>query len=270
MLEFIFGTDPVVVTSNELVSVIEYFYEEDGDPYGDPFMTTVQSVTQFRNSYSFMTGTINGNFINRNVTIVITLKKTYTNQLLIHNKGGQIVKTVVINTKQVEDYQLLVMNISYDEFYTIRHPDNKEFGLLIYGLPHEYIGYGYPVAMSFSKSDTSVDDIWCFDCIDMSHLKYCDKVTKCSSRDQVCFVQSYMRSLDVKLYRSGCIDKKGCNSYGQSSCVTCCNDSFCNTQGCGDNGIHDIQNRGPMCFDCNHRGEKDSCRTLQFCAPDEV
>ncbi|XP_053380360.1 uncharacterized protein LOC128548862 [Mercenaria mercenaria] len=112
---------------------------------------------------------------------------------------------------------------------------------------------------------------WCFRCDGMTHLQYCDWVERCQTEDEVCYVQSYSRSSHGNLYRSGCINPQQCTSGdGNGSCVQCCNDNFCNSKGCGDTGFQQLGQRGPICFDCTHMGEHETCNTVQLCSANQV
>ncbi|XP_053381611.1 uncharacterized protein LOC123558097 isoform X3 [Mercenaria mercenaria] len=105
----------------------------------------------------------------------------------------------------------------------------------------------------------------------MTHLQFCDWVERCQTDDEVCYVQSYFRSIHAKLYRSGCISRQQCTSVdGNGGCLQCCNDSFCNSEGCGDKGLQQIGQRGPLCFDCTHKGEHETCNTVQLCDANQV
>ncbi|XP_060571707.1 uncharacterized protein LOC132729886 isoform X3 [Ruditapes philippinarum] len=111
---------------------------------------------------------------------------------------------------------------------------------------------------------------WCFQCDNMSHLQYCDTVTRCQTEHESCYVQSFTRSNNGRLYRSGCMDKSACQGHGyQVQCQECCHGSFCNNIGCGDDGLSNFDARGPFCFDCEHQGE-EVCKKVQMCRPDQV
>ncbi|XP_053380359.1 uncharacterized protein LOC123530604 [Mercenaria mercenaria] len=105
----------------------------------------------------------------------------------------------------------------------------------------------------------------------MTHLKYCDKVSKCQNEDEVCYVQRYTRSLDVGLFRSGCAHPQQCsNSDSNGGCFKCCDGNFCNSAGCGEDGFPAPGQRGPICFDCPHEGEDEECDIVQLCHSNQV
>ncbi|XP_060607380.1 uncharacterized protein LOC132759583 isoform X2 [Ruditapes philippinarum] len=179
---------------------------------------------------------------------------------------------------------------TYEYFgFKINKPDNKVFEPPVCkkdtkGVSHECENYcstistTSPTIQTLSAStsptvsaSTSGNRTWCFNCDGMTSLQYCDRVSRCQSENEVCYVQKYTRSLDLTLFRSGCVDAKYCNSIsGHNGCLQCCNGSFCNSKGCGDEGLQTLGKRGPLCFDCTHTGNSGSCNTVQLCDTNQV
>lgn len=155
ILEHVSENGPTLVMSDKPVSVMQYLYETYEPVNGDPFMTTVQSVSQFRHSYTFATGPRLANYANENLTLAIIVETTNPDKFLLYDKDGNVINHFV-NVGQVHEYSVLAVNLTYDNFYSIQHTDNKSFGLLLYGLPHQYVGFGYPLAMNFTRSGESV------------------------------------------------------------------------------------------------------------------
>ncbi|XP_053388413.1 uncharacterized protein LOC128551540 [Mercenaria mercenaria] len=111
---------------------------------------------------------------------------------------------------------------------------------------------------------------WCFQCEDMTHLQFCDIVTRCNS-NEVCYIQKYTRSHKFHLFRSGCMHANKCHSLEDLiGCQQCCHGNFCNVMGCGDDGLPNFDSRGPICFDCAHQGQDDFCQSVHMCRPDQV
>ncbi|XP_052799358.1 fibropellin-1-like [Mya arenaria] len=55
-------------------------------------------------------------------------------------------------------------------------------------------------------------------------------------------------------------------------CAECCGTDFCNDHGCGDPGLTGLprDQRGPICFDCNHALTIDECTSVRPCLKHEV
>ncbi|XP_053372786.1 sushi, von Willebrand factor type A, EGF and pentraxin domain-containing protein 1-like [Mercenaria mercenaria] len=112
----------------------------------------------------------------------------------------------------------------------------------------------------------------CFNCDDMSSPEYCDIVARCQ-KNQVCYTESYP-SVHGKVFRSGCMDEHKChreeNSTSSAVCVECCSTDMCNNKGCGNSDFPTREHRGPMCFDCHHTGDINSCSKVTMCSSDQV
>ncbi|XP_053408081.1 uncharacterized protein LOC123560552 [Mercenaria mercenaria] len=291
-VEILLGSEPVVILSTKPVSVIQYFHDGE-NMYGNPFMTTVQGLGQYLSSYKFYTE----NFDSTTSTIAVTVKRNDSSGLILNGKSMSSWSAKTRNvSRPVEDYVTLFVNISYNTFYNIHHTGGIKFGATLYGRFHPYTAYGYPLQLALSNIEctttTNIPGVipshhnntngghhvyeigngtWCFQCENMSHLQYCDKVTRCHTQKEVCYIQRYTRSNNVQLYRSGCMPRNTCQSYGdQIDCQQCCNGSFCNVAGCGDDGLPSFQSRGPFCFDCEHQGADEVCQTIQMCRLDQV
>ncbi|XP_053380292.1 uncharacterized protein LOC123562940 [Mercenaria mercenaria] len=147
--EFLFGTDPVVVLANKPISVIEYGHDGD-NMIGDPFMTSVQGITQFQNSYKFVTEKYyyNSDIVN---TIAITILKNSTDGLLLngHSMSYWNAKNISVSPP-LNEYITLFVNVSYNTYYKLHHTSGMEFGAVLYGGLHVNAGYGYPLQLTFN------------------------------------------------------------------------------------------------------------------------
>ena len=148
MEEVLLAADPVVVKSNKPISVIQY--GEEGDYMnGDPFMSTAQGISQYTDSYKFVSQTTysNGN------TLAITIQKSNVNGLLLN---GLSLSNFVVNNVSVpspmDQYITMFVNISYNSYYHLQHSGGVKFGAVIYGLPASSIGFGYPLKFSFNAN----------------------------------------------------------------------------------------------------------------------
>ncbi|XP_045198066.2 IgGFc-binding protein-like [Mercenaria mercenaria] len=284
-LEKHFYEEPTILLADKPISVI--MYSEN------PFMMTAQALTQFQSEYNFaLQGVYAPN------TLAVTIKTADIPDLYLDGSRTAIdtAKRIQVSTP-LHEYTTLYIDVSQATIHRLHHAKNARFGALIYGLASASAAYGIPLKLTLTNTacyqgnntNSTVsypgqgqglgshinykpigNGVHCFNCEDMTHLKYCDKVTTCSGQDQVCYVQSYSKSLNTIRYRSGCIDKHRCTAHGQHGCMECCNGSYCNTYGCGDDGLRGLENRGPFCFDCRHQGANDVCETVQLCSVTEI
>ncbi|XP_060583263.1 uncharacterized protein LOC132739566 isoform X1 [Ruditapes philippinarum] len=292
MEEILFATDSVVVIANKPISVMQYGHDGD-NMAGDPYMSTAQGILQYQNSYKF----VSQNVYTSGDTLAITINKNNVSGLILNGHSMSYFNNAkrVNVSSPMDQYVTIFVNITYNTYYHLYHSGGLKFGAVIYGRPDTAIAYGYPLQLSLIANDctgqnpsmstvstaqpnystqtvqTAGNGKWCFQCDGMAHLKYCDKVTKCPDEVEVCYVQSYTRSFDVRLYRSGCVHPKQCNvSDGNGGCTKCCDGNFCNTIGCGDDGFPAPGHRGPICFDCTHLGDSETCNTVQLCRSNQV
>ncbi|XP_060601103.1 neurogenic locus notch homolog protein 2-like [Ruditapes philippinarum] len=115
-------------------------------------------------------------------------------------------------------------------------------------------------------------DITCFSCKDLVDPSFCDSIERCHS-NQVCFVESNTLDNNKIHYTSGCKDKQICNQQstnGTTSCLQCCQSSFCNSQGCGAAALPPRQSRGPLCLDCARVRDPADCDQIAFCHSDQL
>ncbi|XP_053388049.1 uncharacterized protein LOC123542677 [Mercenaria mercenaria] len=78
-------------------------------------------------------------------------------------------------------------------------------------------------------------------------------------------------------YTSGCTDMQVCTQHNQTNgrtsndmCLQCCDGSFCNSHGCGDNGFPMKELRGPICLDCSFASDHKACDKVTICGLDEL
>ncbi|XP_053407495.1 uncharacterized protein LOC128559542 isoform X3 [Mercenaria mercenaria] len=337
------ASNPSVIIADKPISVIQYCYDRD-TMYGDPFMTTVQAISQFENTYEFITDFDRMNTGIWPVTLAITALSTDVSGILLDGSNSYIHlhghKEPV--PPPLDNYTVIYINMTsetFGSFHTLHHEFGKPFGATLYSLPGTAAGYGYPLKFALkdkvcqmptttttttttmttttttttsttaatttttlaittttpipssakvstttewnsatafyinNNTGTNQSGIQCFDCRDIPHLKYCDKVTTCSLHE-VCYVESYTKPHGEKLYRSGCIQKERCIPLsGQNDCLQCCEShDFCNMDGCEEEAQGSLSggNRGPYCYDCSHLGENEKCHSVQICPSDQV
>ncbi|XP_060600891.1 uncharacterized protein LOC132754295 isoform X1 [Ruditapes philippinarum] len=127
------------------------------------------------------------------------------------------------------------------------------------------------VDVRFAANIARNSDKICLSCNDIIDLKLCDSVDRCHG-NQICFVEKYTLDNGHTHYSSGCKDKQTCMQHsfnGTSSCLQCCEKSFCNSQGCGGTAFPPRQKRGPLCLDCAHISEPIDCDQIALCSSGE-
>ncbi|XP_060605438.1 uncharacterized protein LOC132757958 [Ruditapes philippinarum] len=127
------------------------------------------------------------------------------------------------------------------------------------------------VDIRFAANIARNSDKICFSCNDIIDLKLCDSVDRCHG-NQICFVEKYTLDNGHTHYSSGCKDIQTCMQHsfnGTSSCLQCCETSFCNSQGCGGTAFPPRQKRGPLCLDCAHVSEPIDCDQIALCSSSE-
>jgi hypothetical protein len=143
-------SDSTVIIADKPISVIQYGYHDDIVD-SDPFMTTVQAVSQFQNSYEFVTDFDKINSLIWSVTLTITTHTSEISQILLDGSNSYIQahshKTPV--PPPMDDYSVYYINMThYDfgSFHTLRHAAGRPFGATIYSQPESAAGaYGYPL-----------------------------------------------------------------------------------------------------------------------------
>ncbi|XP_053388542.1 uncharacterized protein LOC128551669 [Mercenaria mercenaria] len=249
-------------------------------------MINAQGISQFSNSYSFVTQNLYDAMSN---TLAIIIQKDNIGGLLLNGQSLSILNpTSMPAFHPTEKYVSVFVNVSHSSYFHLYHNGGEKFGAVLYGRFGSNVAYGYALHVELRNAECGnpsghvstphyphISDqgngTWCFNCDDMTHLKYCDAVDKCQNDQEVCYVQRYVGTLGVNMYKSGCINKQQCNiNYNSSGCFECCRDNFCNSAGCGDNGFQEQENRGPMCFDCSHKGENELCHATKLCHTNQL
>ncbi|XP_060587120.1 uncharacterized protein LOC132742673 [Ruditapes philippinarum] len=109
----------------------------------------------------------------------------------------------------------------------------------------------------------------CYNCDDLTHIGLCDTVHRCNT-NEICFIERFEQSGRMR-YIAGCIEEKTCylkrndSNGSEDLCFDCCHGNFCNNKGCDENDIPDRQNRGPICFDCEHVRSPAECEHITPC-----
>ncbi|XP_052786022.1 uncharacterized protein LOC128221454 [Mya arenaria] len=254
------------------------------------FMMTAQALSQFQSEYEFTLQS----YTSANI-IAVTIKTADVSELYLDGNKLAINNTKTIQVASpLQDYSVLYISITGATIHRIHHSRQRKFGAVLYESGNSY-AYGMPLQMTLTdigcyltngtnstlapgqgshlgsqiNYQASGKDVNCFNCEDMTHLKYCDRVTTCRE-NEVCYVQSYSKSLNTVRYKSGCTSKLNCRSHGSSGCFECCDGSYCNFHGCSDNGLVGISQRGPFCFECRHIRAGEVCETVQLCSVTET
>ncbi|XP_045184558.1 uncharacterized protein LOC123542674 [Mercenaria mercenaria] len=126
--------------------------------------------------------------------------------------------------------------------------------------------------------------IRCFECVDAPHPADCGVITLCPDSDQ-CMTRQFVSSGGLILYTSGCESKYKCGLLGKRDredsqllvrgntdipvCEHCCNDDFCNVNGCGVSKLPQPY-RGPFCLQCHDEDDPRNCRHVAQCALEET
>jgi hypothetical protein len=141
MHEVLFGSDPAVIVANKPISVIQYLADNE-KMYGNPFMTTVQGMSQFVNSYKFITE----NADTQNSTIALTVLKSNMESLKLNGRNISLWnQTTVPVSKPLDNYITVFINISNNSLYELEDSKGEIFGATIYGLLDSLTAYGYPL-----------------------------------------------------------------------------------------------------------------------------
>ncbi|XP_053379639.1 uncharacterized protein LOC123526165 [Mercenaria mercenaria] len=137
-----------------------------------------------------------------------------------------------------------------------------------YSVPHGY------TSSTGTKGPYQNNVTMCYGCEDLGRIDLCDTVKTCHVKE-VCFVERQNKSGRM-VYRSGCLAADVCTSEHLESlskgnfCVECCSGSFCNNKGCGSTGLLNRDQRGPVCFDCQHVSSPELCTSVTLCSLHQV
>ncbi|XP_060605111.1 IgGFc-binding protein-like [Ruditapes philippinarum] len=269
--EFRLGSEPTVVYTNDssTFSVTQYGMSQSIDDIDSgPFMTVIPGIQNFLTKYNFVVPPVYSSFRNY-VTVII--KKSDVSGLRLDGRAFQAAYNYTVS-RPLDHYVVLVTTISTGYHILNNSDPTAEFGAFMYGY-WAIAGYGTPLGFSF-KDETKIsppNKLRCYHCDEMSSLEVCDAVKTCSDA-QICFAEKYA-SRTGYFYKSGCMPKEQCQNTTSSSgvCLECCHGNYCNNKGCGDDRFPDRQNRGPMCYDCQHiLNDTDLCMKVTMCGPDEV
>lgn len=142
--KFLMGTDPVVVTSSEHISVVQYGLGSDYDSVdGDPFMTLIPSIDNYLNEYYFVIPTAYSTFSNY-ISVIVPMSKV--NGLLL---DGSIATARLQYAVPGMNFTVLLFDIGIG-YHTLQHSEaGVTFGALVYGRK-SFVGYGFPLGFQFS------------------------------------------------------------------------------------------------------------------------
>ncbi|XP_053388412.1 uncharacterized protein LOC128551539 [Mercenaria mercenaria] len=154
-VEILFGSDPAVIISNKPINVVQYCVDNE-NMNGDPFMTNVQGIDQFVDSYTFVTQ----KYFNSESTVAITVKRNNTSGLRLNGKSisSWSTKTVPV-PHPMDDHVVMFVNISYNSLFELHHRAGIRFGATLYGLLSTDFAYGYPLQMMLSNAGTEYGKI---------------------------------------------------------------------------------------------------------------
>ncbi|XP_060574445.1 IgGFc-binding protein-like isoform X2 [Ruditapes philippinarum] len=261
-----FGTEAVVATCESPFSVTQYGVNYAyGSIAGDPFMVAVPGVDTYINEYIF---TVPHEYYSVKYHAAIIVPKTGIAGLVLDNRSIQSYNSAAITVPSpFDEFKIFTfpINEGYHHFY---HPVRSiKYGVFIYG-------HGNYLSNSFYAGYDLRRTKMCYSCDDLSHIDLCDTVKQCNSQE-VCYVERYKDGGQIK-YKSGCLPQNTCESkrnestYSDGICFECCCGSYCNNQGCGENGIPNRDKRGPICFDCQHVSSPDECVNITPCDSNQV
>lgn len=150
------GNTPTVVVSKSTISVVQFGF---GNEYpkkhiGDPFMTVIQGLKNFLNSYYFAIPSV---YINASNRISVIIPKVNMDGLILDGSNLTAAQKDTYNVSaSLNNYTVLTIKVS-SGFHHIYHVNSHvKFGLQVYGLgelTNTYVGYGYPGGMQLSNFD---------------------------------------------------------------------------------------------------------------------
>ena len=143
------ASDSNVVIADKPISIVQYGYDDDM-LNGDPFMTTVQAVSQFQNSYEFVTDFDKMNNGIWPVTLAITTLTADISEIMLDGSNAYISahSHSLPVPPPMDDYTILYINMTsnvFGSFHTLHHASGRPFGAAIYSLPGSAAAYGYPL-----------------------------------------------------------------------------------------------------------------------------
>ncbi|XP_053372889.1 IgGFc-binding protein-like [Mercenaria mercenaria] len=144
--EYLMGTEPVLITSNASINVVQYGVGQKYDSIdGDGFMTVIPGINNYLNSYYFVIPNIYSSFENR---LSIVVPSTYVGGLRLDGLSLVPEKTYSV-PDPFSNYTILIISITAG-YHELTHTDtNVVFGVIAYGLGY-HIGYGFPVGFGLS------------------------------------------------------------------------------------------------------------------------
>jgi hypothetical protein len=148
------GNTPTVIVSKSFISVFQFGF---GNGYpkviiGDPFMTVIQGLKNFLNSYYFAIPSV---YMNARNNISVIIPKVNIDGLILDGSNLTSVQKDIFNVSApFNNYTVLTMNVNSGFHYIYHVNSNVKFGLQVYGLgeiTNTYVGYGYPGGMQLSN-----------------------------------------------------------------------------------------------------------------------
>ncbi|XP_053372719.1 uncharacterized protein LOC128546333 [Mercenaria mercenaria] len=150
------GTGPVIITSNDSISVVQYGVGQDYDQIdADEFMTVIPGIGNYLNSYYFFIPRIYSSLTNR---LSIVVPSTEAGGLRLD--GSQLTSAKSYSVPDpFSNYTVLIIpvTVGYHELNHI-HTD-VVFGVTAFGLG-SLIGYGFPVGFGFSLEKTLTTPVY--------------------------------------------------------------------------------------------------------------
>jgi CUB/sushi domain-containing protein len=144
--EILSGNDLTFVVSNKPVQVMLYSTCYNDNNIGNGFMSTVPSISQYRNSYHFSVIATNENFTHY---LTIIAKTEDISGLRINgNQMGNIFHSHVTHANN-EMCTVNVYKLSSGEYH-LYHVTSRTFGAIQYGF-YSTFAYGYPLGMEIFK-----------------------------------------------------------------------------------------------------------------------
>lgn len=144
--DFLMGTDPVVVTSSEHISVVQYGLGKNYDSVdGDPYMTLIPSIDNYLNAYYFVIPEAYSNLTSF-ISVIVPLSKVHGLWL-----DGSAPTARHQYSVPGMNFTVLLFEVGIG-YHTLKHSDaGVKFGALVYGRKSG-VGYGFPLGFQFSNS----------------------------------------------------------------------------------------------------------------------
>ena len=147
---YVFGEQPVVLSSTRPVSVVQYAMGLDKGFSSGPFMIVIPGIKNYLNTYRFIIPEIKPATEHFVVAIVPSSK---ANGILIDGVVHKFDNTYKVTTA-LGSYTVLMKTIGVG-YHEMKHADTKvRFGALAYGMGKNFGGHSYGLPLGFAYTRT--------------------------------------------------------------------------------------------------------------------